>query len=136
MPDSRAARHPLPEPEAIVTLGTQSHHRIDYIELTVSDMQAAQRFYREAFGWEFTDYGPDYAGIKLGDGEMGGMRSDVLVKVGGPLVILYSDDLEASRDAVTRAGGGISSEPFEFPGGRRFHFSDPSGNELAVWTKS
>lgn len=117
-----------------MTLGTQTHHRIDYIEFTVSDMAAAQRFYREAFGWEFTDYGPDYAGIKSGAGEMGGMRSDVPARAGGPLVILYSGDLVASLAAVKAAGGMISTEPFEFPGGRRFHFTDPSGNELAVWT--
>lgn len=118
-----------------MTLGTQTHHRIDYIELTVSDMPTAQRFYREAFGWEFTDYGPDYAGIKSGDGEMGGMRSDAAVKTGGPLVILYSGDLEASVEQVKAAGGTISTAPFEFPGGRRFHFTDPSGNELAVWSE-
>lgn len=118
-----------------MTLGSQTHHRIDYIELTVADMSAAQRFYREAFGWEFTDYGPDYAGIKAGESEVGGMRADVPVRPGGPLVILYSTELEASLDAVTAAGGTISTEPFTFPGGRRFHFTDPSGNELAVWSE-
>lgn len=121
--------------EQVVSLGSQTHHRVDYIELTVSDMRAAQRFYAQAFGWEFTDYGPDYAGIKAGDGEVGGMRSDVPVTPGGPLVILYSRDLEASAAAVRTAGGSVTVEPFEFPGGRRFHFADPSGNELAVWTE-
>lgn len=118
-----------------MTLGSQTHHRVDYIELTVSDMPAAQRFYGQAFGWEFTDYGPDYAGIRSGSGEMGGMRADVAVKPGGPLVILYSKDLAASVDAVEAAGGRITTQPFEFPGGRRFHFADPSGNELAVWSE-
>ncbi len=118
-----------------MTTGTHPHHGIDYIEFTVTDMQAAQAFYGKAFGWEFTDYGPDYAGIRKGDGEMGGFRSDIPVKPGGVLVILYSKDLAASLEAVQAAGGAITTEPFEFPGGRRFHFADPSGNELAVWSE-
>ena len=114
---------------------THQHHTIDYIEFTVSDMAAAQQFYAQAFGWTFTDYGPDYAGIQKsdGDGEVGGLRSDATVTRGGPLVVLYSTDIEASVQAVEQAGGSIVQEPFAFPGGRRFHFLDPSGNELAVW---
>jgi predicted enzyme related to lactoylglutathione lyase len=122
--------------ERDVTLGTQAHHRIDYIELSVHDMKVVQRFYYEAFGWTFTDYGPDYAGIKLGDKEMGGLRVDAEGRGGSPLVILYSGDLGATLQAVEAAGGTISTPPFEFPGGRRFHFTDPSGNELAVWSES
>lgn len=111
------------------------HHAIDYIEFTVRDLAEAKRFYTAAFGWEFNDYGPEYAGIKAadGDGEVGGMRPGDPA-TGGPLVILYSDDLEATLDAVKAAGGRVVKEPFGFPGGRRFHFGDPSGNELAVWT--
>ncbi len=113
------------------------HHTIDYIEFTVLDMTAAQRFYGEAFGWSFTDYGPDYCGIQRapgqGDGEAGGMRLDTKVVTGGPLVILYSADLDATVTAVREAGGEIVMEPFDFPGGCRFHFKDPAGNELAVW---
>lgn len=112
----------------------QEHHRISYIEFTVRDMAAAQKFYTDAFGWKFTNYGPDYAGIQGGDGEVGGLRSDQEVQPGGPLVILYSTDLEGSVRAVKEAGGTIVQEPFSFPGGRRFHFQDPSGNELAVWS--
>ncbi len=119
-----------------MTLGTQSQHRIDYIELTVTDMAGAQRFYSEAFGWQFTDYGPGYAGIRNGDKEAGGLRLDDPVTQGGPLVILYSRDLESSLDSVRQAGGTIVVEPFEFPGGRRFHFEDPSGNQLAIWSES
>jgi hypothetical protein len=119
-----------------MSLGSQTHHSIDYIELTVSDMAAAQEFYGQAFGWEFTDYGPEYAGIKSGNGEIGGLRSDVPVRPGGPLVILYSSSLAATLELVKAAGGTITTEPFEFPGGRRFHFSDPSGNELAVWSET
>ncbi len=110
------------------------HHTIDYIELAVVDLPEAQRFYSQAFAWEFNDYGPGYAGIKKsGGGEVGGMRLETSVQPGGSLVILYSDDIEASVRAVQAAGGRIVKEPFEFPGGQRFHFSDPSGNELAVW---
>ena len=114
---------------------THQHHTIDYIEFTVSDMAAAQRFYGQAFGWTFTDYGPDYAGIRRsdGEGEVGGLRSDVAVQRGGPLVVLYSANLEDSVRAVRDAGGTVVQEPFAFPGGRRFHFLDPAGNELAVW---
>ena len=112
------------------------HHTIDYIEFTVRDLAEAKRFYTEAFGWQFTDYGPSYAGIQ-GDGrEQGGMEQGEPRGAGGPLVILYSDDLDASLAAVESAGGVISTAPFDFPGGRRFHFRDPSGNELAVWTQT
>jgi hypothetical protein len=114
------------------------HHTIDYIEFTVSDMAAAKRFYEAAFGWTFNDYGPEYAGIRKGgrvDAEVGGLRLDAEVVPGGPLVILFSTDLAESVAAVRAAGGRILVEPFEFPGGRRFHFTDPSGNELAVWAE-
>jgi hypothetical protein len=109
------------------------HHAIDYIELTVTDMAEAKRFYGEAVGWEFNEYGPDYAGIRKGAGEAGGLRRDTKVTTGGPLVVLFSKDLEATLAQVQGAGGRITTEPFAFPGGRRFHFQDPSGNELAVW---
>ena len=111
-----------------------THHAIDYIEFPVLDIQAAKRFYTAAFGWAFTDYGPGYAGIRGGDGEVGGLRETEEVKTGGPLVVLYSTDLEASVQAVRSAGGRIVQDPFPFPGGRRFHFLDPSGNEVAVWS--
>jgi predicted enzyme related to lactoylglutathione lyase len=110
-----------------------THHAIDYVELTVRDLAAAKRFYASAFGWKFNDYGPDYAGIQGPDHEAGGLHRTDELRLGGPLVILYSDDLDASLAAVRSAGGRIVREPFSFPGGRRFHFADPSGNELAVW---
>lgn len=110
------------------------HHAIDYIEISVDDMSRAKRFYNEAFQWQFTDYGDSYAGIRRETGEAGGLRLVTHVVAGGPLVILYSRDLEASLAAVLAAGGKIVVEPFSFPGGRRFQFADPSGNELAVWT--
>lgn len=111
------------------------NHAIDYIELCVTDMARAKRFYADAFGWEFNDYGPEYAGIRKPDGEAGGLRLVPEVVTGGPLVILYSNDLEHSLESVRAAGGRITLEPFRFPGGRRFQFLDPSGNELAVWAE-
>ena len=112
------------------------HHGINYIEFTVADMQKAKDFYGAAFGWQFTDYGPEYAGIRSldGEGECGGICVAEKVVPGGPLVILYSDNLEQSLESVMAAGGKITTPTFSFPGGRRFHFSDPSGNVLAVWS--
>ncbi len=112
------------------------HHQIDYLEFGVTDMAEAQRFYARAFGWTFTDYGPEYAGIQRPDGgEQGGFRLEAVVQGGGPLVILFSTSLDDTLSQVVAAGGEITVEPFDFPGGRRFHFRDPSGNELAVWAE-
>ena len=113
-----------------------NHHAIDYVEFTVTDLTEAKRFYSSAFGWTFNDYGPEYAGIRGHDGEVGGLHQTTGLRSGGPLVILYSENLEASLTAVQAAGGKIVQPPFAFPGGRRFHFTDPSGNELAVWSPS
>ena len=113
-----------------------THHTIDYIEFTVRDLAAAKRFYTSAFGWQFNDYGPEYAGIQGGSGEVGGLHQAGEPRTTGPLVILYSDDLEKSVAAVRAAGGKVIQEPYAFPGGRRFTFTDPSGNELAVWSKA
>ncbi len=112
-----------------------THHTIDYVEFTVRDLAAAKRFYTTAFGWQFNDYGPEYAGIKGAAGEVGGLHQSSEVRTGGPLVIIYSQDLEQSVASVRSAGGTIVREPFAFPGGRRFQFTDPSGNELGVWSE-
>ena len=112
------------------------HHTINYIELSVTDMEAAKAFYAAAFGWTFNDYGPGYQGIIHGDGESGGLRLAEAVTTGGPLVVLYSSALEDSLESVTDAGGTIEKAIFSFPGGRRFEFLDPSGNRLAVWSDS
>lgn len=113
------------------------HHSIDYIEIPVHDLGVAKRFYAAAFGWEFTDYGPTYSGIRGADGrETGGLVLSEEVRPGGPLVILYSDDLESSVAAVGRAGGRVVAPPYDFPGGRRFELEDPSGHRLAVWTEA
>ena len=111
-----------------------THHAIDYIEITVPDLAAAKAFYGGAFGWSFNDYGPAYAGIQGEAREQGGLRQGEAQAGGGPLAILYSSDLDATLKAVEAAGGTITTPPFEFPGGRRFHFADPGGNELGVWS--
>ena len=114
------------------------HHAINYIELSVDDLAATQEFYSSAFGWEFNEYGPAYAGIRSsdGEGEVGGLNATEPPVAGGPLVLLYSDDLDATVSAVERAGGEIVAPPYDFPGGRRFHFRDPSGNVLGAWAEA
>jgi uncharacterized protein len=116
------------------------HHAIDYVELTVTDLEQAKRFYSEAFGWRFNDYGPEYAGIQSPQGasapEVGGLSKGQEVRSGGPLVLLYSTDLDRSVEAVQHAGGQVVNGPYAFPGGRRFHFTDPSGNQLGVWAEA
>ncbi|MDR7254085.1 putative enzyme related to lactoylglutathione lyase [Nocardioides sp. BE266] len=117
---------------------SQVHHTIDYIEMGVGDLAAAKAFYGKAFGWEFNDYGPDYSGIRnaTGDGEVGGLNPGGATGPGGALVLLYSDDLDATVQAVTAAGGTVTEGPYEFPGGRRFLFADPDGTVLGVWASS
>ncbi len=113
---------------------THHHHAIDYVELSAPDLDAARAFYAAAFGWEFNDYGPEYAGIRgpdPDDPEAGGLAAH---GPSHPLVILYSDDIDATVEAVTSAGGAIVNGPYDFPGGRRVHFTDPAGNELAAWS--
>ncbi|MEO7240751.1 MAG: VOC family protein [Sphingomicrobium sp.] len=107
--------------------------RIDYVELPSATAHALTRaFYAKAFGWKFTDYGPDYAATTSGDVDMGlnGQRDEAL---SAPLPVIRVDDLEAALDAVERAGGIVAKPIYAFPGGRRFHFIDPGGSELAVW---
>jgi predicted enzyme related to lactoylglutathione lyase len=108
--------------------------RIDYVEFTVGDIARAKDFYGKAFGWSFTDYGPDYC--EFNDGRLKGGFTTLgeARRQGGPLVILYADELEATQKRIENAGGKILKPIFSFPGGRRFHFADPDGYELAVWS--
>src|SRR5262245_3009778 len=108
--------------------------QIDYIEFPATDIAATKRFYRDVFERKFTDYGPDYTSFE--DGRIGGgFTTDSNVsKNSGPLVVLHASDLEAMESKVKSAGGRIVKPIFSFPGGRRFHFSDPNGNELAIWS--
>ena len=113
---------------------TQQEHnfQMDYIEFPASNIEATKRFYNSVFGWTFTDYGPNYTSFH--DGRMaGGFTMSAKPVKGGPLVVLYAKALEDTRQKVVAVGGKIVVETFEFPGGRRFHFADPNGNELAVW---
>lgn len=107
---------------------------IDYIEFPATDIEATKSFYEEVFGWQFTDYGPDYVSFE-GAGVDGGFTRQAMVSPDGVLVVLYSSDLEAALAAVERAGAEIVDPIFSFPGGRRFHFLDPNGNRVAVWSE-
>jgi predicted enzyme related to lactoylglutathione lyase len=109
--------------------------RMDYIEFSAADIATSKLFYGQVFGWKFTDYGPDYTSFE--DGRLYGGFSKVRAAIqGGALIVIYAHDLEAAELAVQKAGANISKEIFSFPGGRRFHFIDPNGNELAVWSES
>ena len=107
--------------------------KLDYLEMpaTGATLDRAKAFYSRAFGWAFTDYGPTYAAFD--EGIEGGLQADAAGAPAAPLPVLYSDELDATLEAVQAAGGTILKPIFAFPGGRRFHFRDPSGNELAVW---
>lgn len=110
-----------------------TNNRINYLEFAADDLLSVKEFYKSAFGWTFTDYGPDYAAFN--DGALDGGFAKGTPAAGGPLVILYSNNLEASAEIVAKCGGAIVKEIYSFPGGRRFHFKDPAGNELAVWSE-
>jgi predicted enzyme related to lactoylglutathione lyase len=115
-------------------MDTQSNEgRIDYIEFPATDIAKTKAFYTGVFGWKFTDYGPDYTSFEDGRLAGGFWRKDT-VTAGGPLVVIYAADLAGMEAKVRAADGAIVKEIFSFPGGRRFHFTDPSGNELAVWS--
>jgi len=113
------------------------HHKINYIEIPTRDIERTKAFFSQVFDWRFTDFGPDYCSIDNGSVDGGFFSSDktVSTKTGSVLVVLYSDDLEKSAEKVQEHGGRITAPTFSFPGGSRFHFSDPVGNEFAVWTK-
>ncbi len=115
-----------------------SHHSLDYVEISVTDLARAREFYGQAFGWRFNDYGPDYAGIQAADGdsEVGGLGVGRAAGPGGVIALLRSDDLDASVAGVDAAGGTIVEGPYDYPGGRRFIFGDPDGNVLGVYQPS
>lgn len=107
---------------------------LDYIELPGPDIPATKAFYGRVFGWTFTDYGPDYAAFSAAGRDGGFNAARKVVNQGGPLVVLYAGDLDAMEAKVRAAGGEIIGRE-SWEGGRRFHFRDPNGNEIAVWTK-
>ncbi|MFD2099275.1 VOC family protein [Flagellimonas iocasae] len=106
---------------------------INYVEFKAKDLPKVKAFYLAAFGWTFTDYGPDYVAFTE-SGLEGGFEKTEDDVVNGVLVVLYHENLEDIQQKVIQAGGTIVQEIFSFPGGRRFHFTDPSGNELAIWS--
>jgi predicted enzyme related to lactoylglutathione lyase len=107
--------------------------RVDYVEFGATDIERTRRFYERVFGWRFEDYGPDYASFQ--DGRLsGGFTRDAPVRPANPLVVIYATRLEEVEVKIRSEGGQVVRPTYEFPGGRRFHFTDPSGNELAVWT--
>ena len=109
---------------------------INYIELQVRDIDAAKEFYGRTFGWTFRDFGPEYCAFNDGNMDGGFYISDhsSSTSSGAALIVLYAEDLEGTQDLIVANGGSIVKEIFSFPGGRRFQFTDPSGNELAVWS--
>jgi predicted enzyme related to lactoylglutathione lyase len=111
----------------------EDEFRIDYIELPALDIARSKSFYEAAFGWRFSDYGPDYSAFE--DGRLaGGLTLERKPVAGGPLVVIHAAALEAAETKVRQAGAVITVPIFSFPGGRRFQFHDPAGNELAVWS--
>lgn len=110
-----------------------NNFQIDNIEFNVADIARSKAFYGAVFGWTFTEYGPTYT--EFSDGRLsGGFTTGLPVRPGGPLIILYAEDLEGALQRVQDAGARISQAIFTFPGGRRFQFIDPDGYELAVWS--
>lgn len=113
-------------------MSTTNNH-ISYIEFKAKDLEAIKIFYSKAFDWSFTDYGPTYSAFKE-SGLLGGFEQTEDAIVNSVLVVLYHEDLAMLKNKITALDGKISKDIFEFPGGQRFHFIDPSGNELAVWS--
>ena len=109
---------------------------IDYVEIPVTDPAKARDFFVELFGWQTEDWGPDYTSFNDGRLDGGFSRADEPASSKGTLVIFYSTDLERDRDRVVELGASISQDIFSFPGGRRFHFVEPTGSEFAIWSDS
>ncbi|WP_452220959.1 VOC family protein [Lacinutrix salivirga] len=110
-----------------------TNNHINYVELKSTDLKATKAFYNTAFGWTFTDYGEQYISFS-GAGLEGGFEKTEAPIVNGVLVVLYHKNLDQAKQNIINAGGKITVDTFSFPGGSRFQFHDPSGNELAVWT--
>jgi predicted enzyme related to lactoylglutathione lyase len=112
-----------------------NNHKINYIEFASTSIERSKQFYSYVFGWSFEDWGPEYISFSAtGAGIDGGFRLGE-PQPGSPLIVLYATDLGETEKAIVAAGGAITVPIFEFPGGRRFHFSDGAGNELAAWSE-
>lgn len=114
------------------------HEKVNYVELAANNLAATKQFFTEVFKWEFTDYGPEYTAFANAGIDGGFYQADLKASAaqGSALVVFYSKTLEETQAKVEAAGGIISTAIFAFPGGRRFHFIEPSGNEFAVWSDS
>lgn len=112
------------------------HEKINYVELPAKDIGATKSFFESAFGWSFTDYGPDYTAFADQGLDGGFFRSNLNASTesGSALIVFYSENLEATQAKIENAGGSIIKPIFPFPGGQRFHFGDTNGNEFAVWS--
>ena len=108
-------------------------NKINYIEFKSTDLKATKEFYQKCFDWKFTDYGSTYIAFSE-SGLDGGFEKTEEPIVNGALIVLYHENLKKIKDTITAAGGSIPIDIFSFPGGKRFHFLDPSGNELAIWS--
>ena len=113
---------------------TRQETRIDYVEIPVTDLEKTKAFFNALFGWEFRDWGSDYASFNDGRLNGGLRRSDAAAPASGVLLVFYSEDLERDVGRVEALGATISQPIFEFPGGRRFHFVEPAGTEFAMWS--
>jgi uncharacterized protein len=113
------------------------HEKINYVELPAKDLAATKAFFQSVFGWSFVDYGPEYTAFENQGLDGGFFQSDLASSTanGAALIVLYSNQLEATLAKVEKAGGSIVRPIYSFPGGRRFHFTEPSGNEFAVWSE-
>ena len=111
------------------------HEKMNYVELPAKDLAATKAFFESVFGWSFVDYGPEYTAFENQGLDGGFFQSDLAssTQKGAALIVFYSNQLEATLAKVEEAGGSILRPIFSFPGGRRFHFTEPSGNEFAVW---
>jgi len=112
------------------------HEKINYVEFPAKDVAIAKAFFSAAFGWSFVDYGPEYTAFTNEGLDGGFFKSDLVSSTvnGSALIVFYSRELEQTQLKIEKAGGSIIKSIFSFPGGRRFHFSDPNGNEYAVWS--
>jgi uncharacterized protein len=112
----------------------EHERQIDYIEFPATDLPAVKEFYHGVFGWDFTDWGEGYTSFRDGRLNGGFARVEQMPASVAPLVVIYSAQLEVIEDEIKEHGGRITKETYSFPGGRRFHFKDPAGNQLAVWS--
>jgi hypothetical protein len=112
------------------------HEKINYVEFPAKDIEATKSFFNSAFGWSFIDYGAEYSAFSDEGLDGGFYKSELSVSTesGSALIVFYSKELESTKSKIENTGGSIIKPIFSFPGGRRFHFCDPNGNEYAVWS--